>query len=735
MSGGNKVVEISGDQSSESAQEAEKPPIASDADHVPMVAPHRDELLASYDVPSRRPYSSRLALFLSAVALLWIAGTVILNVPTFEAAVGRLLNTSAVGAIARSVINTIPVLLILITIWFVARRSSEQDVVSLNNTLERLTAEREAMMRLIADSERRLYEGANAIYAQGEQLDALGTATVNKIATLRAMIDEEVAQIAVQTNGLKNAAAVARSDMAVLLANLPKAQIETRKIADALRDAGSAAHVQTECLTEQLVELAQQATRSEQISVEAADLLATQISQMARQSSATQTQVSECRAALVEAEDGHLNSLLGHTRHIKNQIEGIGAALAQHDDLSAKLLDRLRDGLADVEGRLAAIDTHGMERTERLTDAIKALTEHSHKLREELAAGGNQTHELIAEAEALMVALDAAARELDETLPSALERVARVTAVTTGRIAEAAAQADAISNKLKANSAEMAAIDTAFGHHHTHLEAARTLLSEHNAAAQTFVDTVTAAQTQMETVAGGASIQLVEALMRVRETAKLASERAHEAIANVIPDAVAALGSASETAFRQVLDQGVKAQLAEVSSVAERAVASANEATERLMRQMLTISETSAAFAAQMADAEQTQESNAQTSLSRRVSLLIESLNSISIDVTKILSNEVTDSAWSSYLKGDRGIFTRRAVRLIDASDMRDILRHYGEDAEFRAHVNHYIHDFEAMLRAVLNSRESGPLSVTLLSSDMGKLYVALAHAIERLRT
>ena len=52
-----------------------------------------------------------------------------------------------------------------------------------------------------------------------------------------------------------------------------------------------------------------------------------------------------------------------------------------------------------------------------------------------------------------------------------------------------------------------------------------------------------------------------------------------------------------------------------------------------------------------------------------------------------------------------------------------------------REHINRYIHDFEAMLRAVLAQRDSAPIGVTLLSSDMGKLYVALAQAIERLRT
>jgi hypothetical protein len=122
-------------------------------------------------------------------------------------------------------------------------------------------------------------------------------------------------------------------------------------------------------------------------------------------------------------------------------------------------------------------------------------------------------------------------------------------------------------------------------------------------------------------------------------------------------------------------------------------------------------------------------------SFTRQMALLTESLNSTAIDVAKILSNDVTDTSWAAYLKGDRGVFTRRAVRLLDSGEAKAILTYYEEDPEFREHVNRYIHDFEAMMRALLSTRDGNAIGVTLLSSDVGKLYVALAQAIERLRT
>ena len=93
----------------------------------------------------------------------------------------------------------------------------------------------------------------------------------------------------------------------------------------------------------------------------------------------------------------------------------------------------------------------------------------------------------------------------------------------------------------------------------------------------------------------------------------------------------------------------------------------------------------------------------------------------------KILSDEVDDKAWNHYLKGNRGVFTRRAVRLLGGTETRAIAAQYESDPEFQNAVNHYVHDFEAMLRRVLAERDGGMIAVTLMSSDMGKLYAALA--------
>ena len=147
---------------------------------------------------------------------------------------------------------------------------------------------------------------------------------------------------------------------------------------------------------------------------------------------------------------------------------------------------------------------------------------------------------------------------------------------------------------------------------------------------------------------------------------------------------------------------------------------------------MLTLGQSAAALEQHIEQTGKEQREKDSEAFARRVSLLIDSMHSAAIDVGKILSDEIDDKAWDAYLKGNRGVFTSRAVRLLGGSETRAIRAHYESDPEFQRSVNRYVHDFEAMLRRVLAERDGGMIAVTLMSSDMGKLYAALAQAIDK---
>jgi hypothetical protein len=194
------------------------------------------------------------------------------------------------------------------------------------------------------------------------------------------------------------------------------------------------------------------------------------------------------------------------------------------------------------------------------------------------------------------------------------------------------------------------------------------------------------------------------------------------------------MGRATQQALEKAVRDSVETKLVELDEVATRAVETAREASDRLTAQMLSIGQSAAALEAHIERNREAQQKDSGEEFAKRVSLLMDSMHSASIDVQKILSDEVDDKAWTHYLKGNRGVFTRRAVRLLGGTEARAISAQYDSDPEFQTAVNHYVHDFEAMLRRVLAERDGGMIAVTLMSSDMGKLYAALAQAVEKRR-
>jgi hypothetical protein len=423
---------------------------------------------------------------------------------------------------------------------------------------------------------------------------------------------------------------------------------------------------------------------------------------------------------------------------VGGRVESIGRMVAEQDKTSRALVERLVADVAALEQAFAAAERSGGAQTEALGGAIAALREAAGQLDSELGAGETRAEGLTERAQALAKALAGTAAQLGAELPEALARVESQVertreAASTLSPAVQAVEASAVAAAQRAGETE-----SSLARQREALDALLARLDEGSAGAEEKLRGLgTAAAEAQEAAAkivADTGPELIEALLRVREAAAQAAERAREAISGVIPASAASLGEAGREALAQAVEETVARQMAELTALAERSVATAHRASERLTRQMLTLGETAATIEARIETERRSREAQDSEAFSRRVALLIESLNSTAIDVTKILSNEVTDSAWAAYLKGDRGVFTRRAVRLLDTAEAREIARHYEEEPEFREQVNRYVHDFEAMLRRILADRDGSPLGVTILSSDMGKLYVALAQAIERLR-
>jgi hypothetical protein len=273
---------------------------------------------------------------------------------------------------------------------------------------------------------------------------------------------------------------------------------------------------------------------------------------------------------------------------------------------------------------------------------------------------------------------------------------------------------------------------------HQSVQAMMAQSDEHFAARHEQVDALASSLRQtrvmIEEMSDEANDRLVSSLLRVRETTRAAAESSRKILDDELAHIANALTEQNREALANALDTQVAAMNEAVKEAVDRNISLSETAASMVGKQLGELDEMATSLQSRIADSKNSLESVHDDSFARRMVLLTESLNSTAIDVAKILSNDVTDTAWAAYLKGDRGVFTRRAVRLLDKGEAKIIAAHYGEDSEFREHVNRYVHDFESIMRLLLSTRDGNAIGVTLLSSDIGKLYVALAQAIERLR-
>ena len=113
---------------------------------------------------------------------------------------------------------------------------------------------------------------------------------------------------------------------------------------------------------------------------------------------------------------------------------------------------------------------------------------------------------------------------------------------------------------------------------------------------------------------------------------------------------------------------------------------------------------------------------------------VVESLNSLSVDIARAIDHEASIELWDRYRRGERDVFTRRLYTLKGQQTFDEIRRKYQTEPEFRTAVDRYCDDFEKLIADVTRTDRDSMMAQTYLSSDTGKVYTMLAHASGRLK-
>ena len=636
-----------------------------------------------------------------------------------------------------------------------AGRTAHAQIEDMINGFKRINEFGQASERQVRTLRDRIDEALNEFAIRCEALDEMATdrfaALTSRSAEFRTRLDsdEVEALAAIRTRAAAMASELEQTRQLLdshegealvsVRARMATLRDETAAIGRALRDTqGSAIEGWQSAITRMDVAIAEASERLGALEAEAKRSADARALALDEQASRFEASLIERRDAAAQADSAMIDALAQRLAALDADLAGRRTAQAGHVAALEGQTRDILDRLDSMQERMAGIATEGGAAEARIAAALATLGDHLAGSRSTLAEAEREIATLTEGSVRLLELIQATVQHSRDQIPEALAASeqsltgAEERVLALGTLADAAARrGDELAARVRES---RAGLDSLAGDLAASREQLEALGSDQTIAFDHIRQSLAAIDADNARIAAAARGELASAIEAL-------SSSAHTGIAAIDEHAgraVALIGHRLEqeaaVAVERAITAGTDAAAGSLDAAVARATASSREAAVHLRDQFARIDALAGNLEARVGQARQRAEEQVDNEFSRRAALITESLNSHAIDIAKALSSDVADTAWAAYLRGDRGIFTRRAVSLIDANEARSITQLYEDDREFREHVSRYIHDFEAILRQILSTRDGHALGVTLLSSDMGKLYVALAQAIERLR-
>ncbi|MDP5103996.1 MAG: ATPase, partial [Erythrobacter sp.] len=658
---------------------------------------------------------------------------------------------------------SVPVALIGI-VWLIALRSSRAEANRFAASAALMSQESAALEARLKVVNRELSLAREFLSAQSRDLESLGRIAAERISGHAGELQALITTNGAQVDAIGRASDTALGNMNRLRDDLPVIANAARDVANQIGGAGRNAQDQLQRLITGFDRLNTFGTASEAQVHSLGQRVGETLYGFEEQLTRIETLVTQRFAALqseAEAYRARLDlletSALGA---LDDRVQRTTTDLAAFDSL---LTERSRALAEQIEQRQAAFDTHEAQASEVLAQRLSALDDALAQRREAQIA---DTAQLITHGETIAAKLDQLSHLLEEisaqgdtarvSLSSGLDTLGQNLADKRTALAETEEQMAALTEsgirlleiiQSGARSARedlpaaIAAADGALTTAEGRADKVNQLMLRSSQQGNDLSDYLTRTRSDIdaaEVAIAGFKSRLAEqsedALARLQGLrggfARLAEESGTlaEGTQEKLRDALGMLEAAIVQAFATLdagarekttalaetlgteavatLERSLRNEAASTIGQLEQAAAHASgvgrEATIQLRDQLARVNELTGNLEQRISRARELVEEQVNNDFARRMALITDSLNSAAIDITAALSTEVTDTAWDAYLKGDRGIFTRRAVRLIDNGTARDIAGLYNADEAFKANVSRYIHDFEAMLRAML---------------------------------
>jgi hypothetical protein len=181
---------------------------------------------------------------------------------------------------------------------------------------------------------------------------------------------------------------------------------------------------------------------------------------------------------------------------------------------------------------------------------------------------------------------------------------------------------------------------------------------------------------------------------------------------------------------------GLNATLRESTKQLEglvRTTADQAQQTVKLFHEQVEELSTATREAADQADAVREAVSQGRRDAFLRASTtVIKELNELAVDIDQVFEPSMPENVMQLYQDGDLGIFVRRIARSHDEHSVPRIRDRMRKDSGFRTTVQTFMKRYEGLLAQTTECDPDRILTATLLTADVGKVYMLLARASQR---
>ncbi len=332
-------------------------------------------------------------------------------------------------------------------------------------------------------------------------------------------------------------------------------------------------------------------------------------------------------------------------------------------------------------------------------------------------------------------------KEAGRDLRSRMQELETINKTSSARVVETADNLGHQGEMLRTATEEAVARLARVGESLTQRSAEATVASDLNAAKLTkVVDSLREQTEDAKTRTEQAATTMAEKTANLEQqlnamaTTYNRAERGVESLSRALGRRAQELSSVTEVALGKVAawDQRVSSHSDSLTRITASVAQNASQITQALDYQTTEMRQASTEASALLESLKGRQQEAGIQDFIHQSSFISERLQSIAVDMSRVLETQITEDDWRRFNKGETGVFVRKMLGFREKARLGAIRDKYQTDGEFREYVTRYFTEFEVLLEEAKKRDQEGLLKSIFLSSDVGKVYMLLARALGR---